>query len=541
MTNHPRTTLSRRQLLRRSLLAAGAGVAGFGRQVSARDSDFVPAIVIGSGFGGAVAALRLGEAGIDTLVLERGRRWPIRRDGNTFATFEQPDGRAYWLREHTGEAILGLPQLEKPIDRYVGVLEVVEGNGIYIGAGAGVGGGSLVFNAIMVRPRRRLFEQVFPREIDFDEMVSEYYPRVKRIIRSTPIPHDILDTDYYLSSRVSLDQATRAGFPTRLVDLAVDWDIVRDEIAGRRVPSAIAGQSFYGLNSGAKRSLDRNYLARAEATGHVEIRPLHTALGIEHTRGGRYAVTVLRLNDEGAAVGAPRTLFCNYLFLAAGSVGTTSLLVRARALGTLPALNRHVGRHWAANGDIPVIRGLLPQTNAATGGPGGHFILEDLDNPYGPTSLVEIVLPPHINAALAAVGAPPHFANYASLGIPPAIGSFDYDPATDAVGLTWPAADAQLGNFLAAAQQTLSVLDQRTGALTLSFNPAVSAHPLGGVVLGKACDVDGRVKNYPGLYVVDGALIEGSTGLANPSFTIAALAERCLDRILSRDRLNNRA
>jgi cholesterol oxidase len=77
--------------------------------------------------------------------------------------------------------------------------------------------------------------------------------------------------------------------------------------------------------------------------------------------------------------------------------------------------------------------------------------------------------------------------------------------------------------------------------LTLSFNPAVSAHPLGGVVLGKACDVDGRVKNYPGLYVVDGALIEGSTGLANPSFTIAALAERCLDRILSRDRLNNRA
>ena len=69
---------------------------------------------------------------------------------------------------------------------------------------------------------------------------------------------------------MSLDQAQTAGFLTRLVDLAVDWDIVRQEIAGLRVPSAIAGQSFYGLNSGAKRSLDQNYLPLAEATGQPE-------------------------------------------------------------------------------------------------------------------------------------------------------------------------------------------------------------------------------------------------------------------------------
>jgi cholesterol oxidase len=90
-----------------------------------------------------------------------------------------------------------------------------------------------------------------------------------------------------------------------------------------------------------------------------------------------------------------------------------------------------------------------------------------------------------------------------------------------------------LENFLNAAQQTLVSLDQRNGSLTLGLNPFVSAHPLGGAVLGKACEFDGRVKNQPGLYVVDGALIEGSTGLANPSFTIAALAERCMDRILA--------
>lgn len=541
MTKLPSRHLSRRQFLRGGILAAaGAGVLASGARAWARHSDFVPAVVIGSGFGGAVAALRLGQAGIDTVVLERGRRWPIRPDGDTFATFEQPDGRGYWLRDRTGEAILGLPQLEKPIDRYVGVLDVIEGNGIYIGAGAGVGGGSLVFNAIIVKPRRELFERVFPRAIDFDEMDDVYYPRVRQIIGSAPIPDDVLATEYYRSSRVSLDQAQRAGFPTRVVDLAVDWDIVRAEIAGLRVPSAIAGQSFYGLNSGAKRSLDHNYLSMAEATGHVEVLPLHSVVAVERGHGGRYAVTTVRLSDEGEMVGAPRRLVCKHLFLAAGSIGTTSLLVRARATGALPALNEHVGQHWAANGDMPVTRGALPFTNAGTGGPAGHFILEDLDNPFGPTSLVELVLPPHIAGALAVSGAPPYFANYASLGIPPAIGSFAYDPAADAVALNWPSADPRLANFLAAAQQTLSVLDQSNGSLTLGINPFVSAHPLGGAVVGKACDFEGRVKHHPGLYVVDGALIAGNTGLANPSFTIAALAERCMDHILSRDRLSSR-
>jgi cholesterol oxidase len=400
--------VTRRRLVRNASLAAGAVLATSGR-AWARPSDFVPAIVIGSGFGGAVAALRLGQAGIDTVVLERGRRWPIRADGNTFATFEQPDGRAYWLREKTGEALLGLPQLEKSIDRYTGLLEVIEGDGIAIGAGAGVGGGSLVFNAIIVPPRREMFDRIFSNAVDFDEMEQVFYPRARSVIQSSPIPADILATEYYRSSRVSLDQAAAAGFPTRPVDLAVNWDIVRDEIAGLRVPSAIAGQSFYGLNSGAKRSLDQNYLPHAEATGHVQILPLHTVMGIEHGRG-RYTVTVAQLSDQGEIVGVPRRLSCKYLFLAAGSIGTTNLLVRARATGALPALNEHVGQHWAANGDINVIRGALPPTNASTGGPGGHFIFEDLDNPLGPTSLVEIVLPPHINGFLAAAGAPPGFA-----------------------------------------------------------------------------------------------------------------------------------
>ncbi|MBE7195896.1 MAG: NAD(P)-binding protein, partial [Gordonia polyisoprenivorans] len=84
------------------------------------------AIVIGSGFGGAVAALRLGEAGITTTVFERGRRWPIRPNGNTFATFDRPDRRAAWFDDTAGISSVG----RVPTQRYPGVLDTIRGNGI---------------------------------------------------------------------------------------------------------------------------------------------------------------------------------------------------------------------------------------------------------------------------------------------------------------------------------------------------------------------------------------------------------------------------
>src|ERR1700710_2677381 len=96
-------TLNRRQFIKGSL--ATAAVLGIpavrANPVYVQRERSVEAVVIGSGFGGAVAALRLGESGIDTLVLERGRRWPITPTGDTFCTKENPDGRAAWLSNET--------------------------------------------------------------------------------------------------------------------------------------------------------------------------------------------------------------------------------------------------------------------------------------------------------------------------------------------------------------------------------------------------------------------------------------------------------
>src|SRR5262245_18458190 len=106
-------------------------------------------------------------------------------------------------------------------------------------------------------------------------MESVYYPRVRSVVSPAIVPSDILATDFFQSTLVNLEQAERAGFITRLVTVGVDWDIVRQEIAGIKVPSIIAGQSWYGDNGGAKKRVDQNYLAMEEATGHLDILSLH--------------------------------------------------------------------------------------------------------------------------------------------------------------------------------------------------------------------------------------------------------------------------
>ena len=77
---------------------------------------------------------------------------------------------------------------------------------------------------------------------------------------------------------------------------------------------------------------------------------------------------------------------------------------------------------------------------------------------------------------------------------------------------------------------------QESPPVTSSIQAEFTVHPLGGMVLGKACDLDGRVFGYQNLYVVDGSLIPGSTGCANPSLTIAALAEYIMDLFVATNR-----
>lgn len=510
-------------------------------------TEHVDVMIIGSGFGGAVTALRLAERGVRAVMLERGRRWPLTREQNTFSTLQDPDGRSAWLSE---VALLGEP---KPIERHVGVLELVVGDGIVAFSGAGVGGGSLVYAGALVQPQREVFDRIFRRKVDYDEMNDVHFERVRRVVGPSPCPSFILDRPDYAAARHWLDLGHRAGLQTDLVDLAVDWRTVHAELTGERVPSVIAGDFWYGNNSGAKLSLDRNYLRRAEQSGRLEILTQHVAHSVSSTPEGRFLVEAAEIDDAGVTLRRQRFVV-DRLFLAAGSIGTSQLLVRARDRGSLPELSRAVGTRWGNNGDVfSALDGFSSGVRPGRGGT-APVIVSDLGNEVAPIA-VECFADWTKEAeqnSISSIG----------MALVPAKGSFRFDPASDSVRLTWPKDDPQIRRAVEAGEVVYRKLadagdadcrhrrpvlpvaygqsgrSSRAGDLAVEPTPVdatATAHPLGGVPLNHATDGVGRLPQYPGLYVVDGALLPGSAGCANPALTIAALAERNIERILDRD------
>ncbi len=477
--------------------------------------------MIGTGFGGSIAAYRLAEAGVDVTVLERGRRWPITDAEDTFPSVRVPDRRAAWFEDRT--VLPGAPSTD--IKPYAGLLEIIRGPSLNVIAGAGVGGNSLVFGGIMIQPTQDLFERTFPKEVVYAEMDADYYPRVRKMMRTASIPDDILNSDAYVSTRVFLEQTKKTGLSPEIIENAIDWDLIRQEITGEKKPSAIVGDYNYGLNSGAKNSLDRTYLAEAEKTGRVDVRPMHVVKRIAAVGGGEYRVIAERIDEEGEVLGVV-TLQTRHLFLGAGSLGTTKLLLGARVRGDLTNLGPSLGEGFGNNGQIIGVRTSVGvDTGALQGGPPAAFVRQP-DNVHAPISIE--------NGPGPFPGECQCLINICH-GIPEKTGSLALDAQTGNVVAIWDK------GHMAKTQQgfdaTLEALNQANGGFVIPLagvsGSDTTYHPLGGATMGLVCDSWGRIAGHPGLYVVDGALIPGATGCANPALTIGAIAERCMDRILS--------
>src|SRR5690606_31133238 len=103
----------------------------------------------------------------------------------------------------------------------------------------------------------------------------------------------------------------------------------------------------------------------AVGTGLVRIQPLTEVTSISRANDGRYVVSTKQIDVTGKVL-ATRTISCDRLFLGGGSMGTTQLVVKCRATGTLPNLNEHVGTRWSSNGEIFMVRNVLTSTGAKT-------------------------------------------------------------------------------------------------------------------------------------------------------------------------------
>ncbi len=488
--------------------------------------DDIPALIIGSGFGGAVTALRLGEAGIRTMVLEQGRRWD-----NGLAPFSRslpPDGRSTWLRSET--ALPFGPSL--PIRKYTGVLDRIDYPNMHVYRGTAVGGGSIVYGGISVKPTEDLFYKIFPTGISYQELLP-HYERVRHMLNITTVPEDVYNSPPYHYARVFAKHASNAGLEVVDVEQATDWDIIRSELAGTTAPSATLGEFFYGNNSLCKNTLDRNYLPMAEATGFVSIHPLHRVIGITKEKSGKYAVTVEQIDETGKVI-ERKKITTTYLFFAAGTVGTTELLVKAQALGNLRNLNEEVGQGFGTNGNIL----FTSIVNELTGKQQAYPVIKGIKNYKNAETFARI------ESLFFPTGFECNCLFYLLLALDTERGHFSYNAGTNTVELMWPAGGNETAvraamdfaeRMNAANEGYLGLPEGFPIPLPEKLLKDHTYHPLGGMVMDKACDLYGRVHGYSRMYVMDGSLLPGSCATANPSWTIAALAERNIQRILSED------
>ncbi|WP_037669602.1 GMC oxidoreductase [Streptomyces griseus] len=492
-----------------------------------------PAIVIGSGYGASVAALRLGQAGIRTLVLEMGRLWNTPgTDGKIFCSTTAPDERSMWFRTRTEAPLatfLWLDVVNRDIGSSPGVLDRVHFDHMSVYVGRGVGGGSLVNGGMAVTPLRSYFAEQFPT-VDTDEMYSTYFPRARSMLGvNTVDPAWFESTEWYRFARVSRKHAEKAGLRTTFVPNVYDFGYMQREAAGTATKSALAGEVIYGNNQG-KRSLDKTYLAAALGTGNVTVHTLERVREISRAADGTYVLTADRIDTTGKVV-ETRQYGCTYLFLGGGSVGTTELLVRARETGTLPDLDASVGTGWGTNGNVMLGRANhLWDTVGANQSTMPVMGIDDWANTANPVFAEIAPLPTGLE----------HWVSlYLAITKNPERATFTYSGGSLKLG--WSAAQSAVSVSMAkklfdrinAANSTIYRYDL-FGSSNKIFADDFTYHPLGGCVLGKATDGYGRVKGYRKLYVTDGSLVPGSIGV-NPFVTITALAERTMARVLAED------
>jgi cholesterol oxidase len=324
--------------------------------------------------------------------------------------------------------------------------------------------------------------------------------------------------------------AQASGFATPFIPSTYDFTYMKQEQANQVPRSALASEVIYGNNYG-KRSLDKTYLAAAAATGRLTISTLHVATGVRPAATGGYEVGVTQIDTSGNTV-VYKTVYADRVFFAAGSVGTSKLLVRSKALGMLPNLPGAVGQGWGNNGNV-----MCARANHIWDLPGA---LQSAMPVVGIDNWADTGGPGFAEIAPFPTGAELWISLYLTITKNPNRGTFSYNSSTDSVGLNWQTSWNQPS--INAAKRIFDKINSRQWTVYRSdlfgvnkvWGDDLTYHPLGGCVLGQATDNYGRLPSYPGLYVIDGSLVPGSTGV-NPFVTITALAERNIDKIIATD------
>ncbi|MFG2943477.1 GMC family oxidoreductase N-terminal domain-containing protein [Streptomyces sp. NPDC048282] len=516
-----------------------------------REFDY-DVLVVGSGFGGSVTALRLTEKGYRVGVLEAGRRY---RD--------QDFARTSWrVRKF----------LWAPALRCFGIMRVTVLSRTLVLSGAGVGGGSLVYGNTLYRPPEAFFRTgEWARITDWRDELAHHYAQAERMLGVTPNPAEAP------ADRLLRGAAERLGVGAtfRPTPVGVHFG-TPEEAPGQEVPDPYfggagparrgclrCGECLTGCRHNAKNTLVKNYLHLAEQAG-AEVRPLCTVTAVRPLPGGGYAVDTRatgRLPGHGR-----RSFTAEQVVCAAAALGTQRLLHTMRVTGRLPSLSPQLGRLARTNSEaLLAVRSRHADADFTPGvaitssvrlDPDTHAEVAHYGRGSNLMSLLFTVLTdplpgrPRWLRWLAALVAHPRTALLAhsprrwserTLGVL-VMQSTDNSLTTSVrrglfgrrlvsrtgTGVpnpTWLPVAHRLTRQLAADADGIPL-----GGYGELVDTPMTGHFLGGCAIGESArtgviDAYHRVFGHPGLHVIDGSAVSANLGV-NPALTIAALAER---------------
>lgn len=506
--------------------------------------------VIGSGFGGSVAALRLTEKGYRVGVLEAGRRY----------TDETLPSSSWNLRRFFWFPRLGM----RGIQRLTLLRDVL------ILSGAGVGGGSLVWANVCYEPLDDAFEDPQWSHItDWKEELAPYYDQARRMLGAAPVPFETNADD--VMRAVGRDLGVENTF--HLNDVAVHFgnpgEDVPDPYFGGAGPARSGcrhcGGCMVGCRFNAKNRLDKNYLYLAERAGAV-VHPDHEVVDVEPLAGGGYRIVTRK---PGGLLRRNRSYSAQQVVFAAGALGTTKLLLELRDRGRLPGLSARLGYQVRTNSEALVgASARSTETDYSHGvaitssvHPDRDTTIEPVRYPEGSNSmgLLSSILvdgggrvPRWLRFLAAAIRHPVTFLRSLSVrrwsertvillvmqSIDNSLRVFRKQGVFGARITSRHDTGKPNPRYLPVANQAARAAAAHMGGdpggsvNEVLLNIPMTAHILGGGCLGDSpetgvIDPFHRVYGYPDLHVVDGAAVAANLGV-NPSLTITALAERAM-------------